>query len=150
MPLENPALQVFILMLILVPMRFCALGATILAVALHFSGWDQVAVAFCLLAAPVINIAQLKKMSWQQIFMLAATLLGAFIVADTVSLNSSHTLALPSMINMMSLVIIGLIFGASLLRLGPRKFLNQMFTHLQSEPKHTHHKHEHHHHSDHH
>ncbi|GAA0791027.1 metal transporter [Shewanella aestuarii] len=147
-PLENPALQVLILLLVFIPMRFCNLGAVILALALFYSGWNQVAVAFSLLAAPVINIAQLKLMTWKQGLMLGGVLVSAFIVADLVPLTSDYVLRLPESINILGLAIISLLFGASLLRLGPRKFLSRMVTNLKSE-HHDHkqsHGHSHHHH----
>jgi len=147
-PLENPALQVLILLLVFIPMRFCNLGAAILALALFYSGWNQVAVAFSLLAAPVINIAQLKLMTWKQGLMLGGVLVSAFIVADLVPLTSDYVLRLPESINILGLAIISLLFGASLLRLGPRKFLSRMVTNLKSE-HHDHkqsHGHSHHHH----
>ncbi|MCL1144266.1 metal transporter [Shewanella gaetbuli] len=141
-PLENPALQVLILLLVFIPMRFCNLGAAVLALALFYSGWNQVAVAFSLLAAPVINISQLKLMSWQQGLILGGVLLMAFIVADLVPLTSSYTLQLPESVNYIGLAMISLLFGSSLLRLGPRKFLSRMIT-LESEHKHDHGHHHH-------
>ncbi|QIR13109.1 metal transporter [Shewanella aestuarii] len=143
-PLENPALQVFILLLVFIPMRFCNLGAAVLALALFYSGWNQVAVAFSLLAAPVINIAQLKLMKWKQGLMLGGVLLGAFIFADLVDLTSSFVLRLPESINIFALGIVCLLFGASLLRLGPRKFLSKMMSQFKSEHSHDHgHSHNH-------
>ena len=148
-PLENPALQVLILLLVFIPMRFCNLGAAILALALFYSGWNQVAVAFSLLAAPVINIAQLKLMTWKQGLMLGGVLVSAFIVADLIPLTSDYVLVLPESVNILGLAIISLLFGASLLRLGPRKFLSRMVTNLKPEHHHDHkqsHGHSHHHH----
>jgi len=138
-PLQNPALQVFLLLLVFLPMRFCNLGAAILALALAYSGWSQIAVAFTLLAAPVISIGQLKLMNWKQGLMLGGILLVALMVADQLPLSSALTLQLPESANIVGLVTIILLFGASLLRLGPRKFLSRLIINLKSAP----HSHEH-------
>ncbi|WP_351018310.1 metal transporter [Shewanella sp. AC91-MNA-CIBAN-0169] len=143
-PLENPALQVFILLLVFLPMRFCNLGTVILALALAYSGWSQIAVAFTLLAAPVLSIGQLKLMNWKQGLMLGGILLVGLMVADQLTLSSSLTLQLPEAANILGLVAIVLLFGASLLRLGPRKFLSRLMINLKSAP----HSHDHGHHSD--
>ncbi|MFT6256026.1 MAG: hypothetical protein ACJAT8_000556 [Cellvibrionaceae bacterium] len=143
-PLENPALQVFILLLVFLPMRFCNLGTVILALALAYSGWSQIAVAFTLLAAPVLSIGQLKLMNWKQGLMLGGILLVGLMVADQLTLSSSLTLQLPETANILGLVAIVLLFGASLLRLGPRKFLSRLMINLKSAP----HSHDHGHHSD--
>ncbi|QDE29531.1 metal transporter [Shewanella polaris] len=136
-PLENPALQVFILLLVFLPMRFCNLGTVILALALAYSGWSQIAVAFTLLAAPVLNIGQLKLMNWKQGLMLGGILFVGLMVADQLTLVSSLTLQLPESVNIVGLVAITLLFGASLLRLGPRKFLSRLMVNLKST-QHTH------------
>ncbi|MDD8060564.1 MULTISPECIES: metal transporter [Shewanella] len=146
-PLENPALQVFILLLVFLPMRFCNLGTVILALALAYSGWSQIAVAFTLLAAPVLSIGQLKLMNWKQGLMLGVILLAGLMVADQVALSSTTTLILPDTVNMIGLVAITLLFGASLLRLGPRQFLSRLMINIKSAP-HDHtkaHDHGHHH-----
>jgi hypothetical protein len=136
-PLQNPALQVFILLLVFLPMRFCNLGTVILALALAYSGWSQIAVAFTLLAAPVLSISQLKLMNWKQGLMLGGILLVGLMVADQLPLSSSLTLQLPESANIIGLVAIVLLFGASLLRLGPRNFLSRLMINLKSAP-HTH------------
>ena len=87
-------------------------------------------------------------MTWKQGLMLGGVLVSAFIVADLVPLTSDYVLRLPESINILGLAIISLLFGASLLRLGPRKFLSRMVTNLKSE-HHDHkqsHGHSHHHH----
>ncbi|WP_445778394.1 metal transporter [Shewanella sp.] len=135
-PLENPALQVFILLLVFLPMRFCNLGAVILALALAYSGWSQIAIAFTLLAAPVLSIGQLKLMNWKQGLMLGGILLAGLMVADQVVLSSTVTLQLPDTVNVLGLVIIILLFGASLLRLGPRQFLSRLMINIKSTSHH--------------
>ena len=125
-------------------MRFCNLGTVILALALAYSGWSQIAVAFTLLAAPVLSIGQLKLMNWKQGLMLGGILLVGLMVADQLTLSSSLTLQLPESVNILGLVAIVLLFGASLLRLGPRKFLSRLMINLKSAP----HSHDHGHHSD--
>ncbi|MFK3978508.1 metal transporter [Shewanella vesiculosa] len=131
-PLANPALQVFILLLVFLPMRFCNLGTVILALSLAYSGWSQIAVAFTLLAAPVISIGQLKLMNWKQGLMLGGILLLGLMAADQFTLSSTLTLHLPESANIIGLVAIVLLFGASLLRLGPRKFLSRLMINLKS------------------
>ncbi|MGX9462653.1 metal transporter [Shewanella sp. A14] len=133
-PLENPALQVFILLLVFLPMRFCNLGSVILALALAYSGWSQIAVAFTLLAAPVLSIGQLKLMNWKQGLMFGGILLMGLMVADQLTLSSALTLQLPEPVNILGLVVITLLFGASLLRLGPRKFLSRLMVNLKPAP----------------
>jgi hypothetical protein len=133
-PLENPALQVFILLLVFLPMRFCNLGTVILALALAYSGWSEIAVAFTLLAAPVVSIGQLKLMNWKQGLMLGGILLAGLMVADQVTLGSTNTLHLPDTMNIIGLIAIILLFGASLLRLGPRQFLSRLMINIKTAP----------------
>ncbi|ARD24313.1 metal transporter [Shewanella japonica] len=124
--LEHPALQVFLLLVVFLPMRFCNLGAAVLALSLAYSGWHNVAVAFALIAAPVLSISQLKLMSWTMRIALASVIALALLFANIYLVDWHQMLTLPDTVNVAAVIIVGLIFSACLLRLGPRKFLSRL------------------------
>ncbi|QBF82957.1 metal transporter [Shewanella maritima] len=135
MPFANPYIQLAILFAVFLPLRFCNLGAAILAVALALSGWSAAAVVFVLIAAPLINLAQFKLMSALQIAMSIACIMVAVAAINAIGLPQASQYSLPSWLNGISLAIIALLFSASLLRVGPRKFLARL---MLSRP-HAHH-----------
>ena len=125
MPLSNPLLQVVVLLLVFLPMRFCNLGAAVLALALAYSGWSPIAIMMPLIAAPVLNIAQLKLMTWTQRAILLSII--ALSLAAALRLPLWFSLfTLPEVVNLIALLILSGLFAASLLRLGPRKFLRRL------------------------
>ena len=125
MPLSNPLLQVVVLLLVFLPMRFCNLGAAVLALALAYSGWSPIAIMMPLIAAPVLNIAQLKLMTWTQRAILLSII--ALSLAAALRLPLWFSLfTLPEVVNLIALLILSGLFSASLLRLGPRKFLRRL------------------------
>ncbi len=146
-PLANPMVQVGILLLLFLPMRFCNLGGAVLALSLAYSEWSIAAVMVSLLAAPIFNIAQLKLLSWSQRIILLVTLAASLLLCHALQPQQWHSIiALPESINAIALAFIAIIFSASLLRLGPRKFMAKLT--LWKPKTHTHHEHgthEHHH-----
>ncbi|MGL5359345.1 MAG: metal transporter, partial [Shewanella sp.] len=124
-PLNHPMLQVVILLLVFLPMRFCNLGAAVLALALAYSGWSPIAIILPLIAAPVLNIAQLSLMTWPQRLGLLAILALALLGAAALPLWFS-LITLPEPVNLVALLLLAAIFAASLLRLGPRQFLRRL------------------------
>jgi len=124
-PLSNPILQITVLLLVFLPMRFCNLGAAVLSIALAYSGWSPLAIVLPLIAAPVLNIAQLKLMGWSQRGILLAIIAIALVVALKLPMWFS-LFTLPEAINLTALLILSALFAASLLRLGPRKFLRRL------------------------
>ncbi|MCL1067722.1 metal transporter [Shewanella olleyana] len=152
---ENPVLQVMILMAVFLPMRFCNLGAAVLALSLAYSGWSNVAVAFVLIAAPVLSISQLKLMNWPMRAALSAVLAIALLFAYYLLGDWHQVLTLPNSVNITAAVMVGVVFSASLLRLGPREFLSRLLIKFKGhshehDHDHTHnhahnhsHKHEH-------
>ena len=124
-PLSNPILQITVLLLVFLPMRFCNLGAAVLSIALAYSGWSPLAMALPLIAAPVLNIAQLKLMGWSQRGILLAIIAIALVAALKLPMWFS-LFTLPEAINLTALLILSALFAASLLRLGPRKFLRRL------------------------
>ncbi|MBW3527600.1 ZIP family metal transporter [Shewanella sp. NKUCC05_KAH] len=140
MPLSNPLLQVVVLLLVFLPMRFCNLGAAVLALALAYSGWNPIAIMMPLIAAPVLNIAQLKLMTWTQRAILLSII--ALSLAAALRLPLWFSLfTLPEVVNLIALLILSGLFAASLLRLGPRKFLRRLM--LSKPVAHAHsHSHE--------
>ncbi|QSX40843.1 metal transporter [Shewanella cyperi] len=144
-PLENPAIQLLILALLLLPMRFCNLGAAVLAISLAFSGWSNMAVIFILLAAPWLNLQQLKAMTWG-LRLALAVLLGALLLPlALMEIQIQETFNWPVWSQELALLLLALLFAASLLRLGPRKFLRRLW-HGQGPKAHAHkhgHKHDH-------
>ncbi|WP_299803043.1 metal transporter [uncultured Shewanella sp.] len=125
-PLSSPLVQVFVLLLVFLPMRFCNLGAAVLSLSLAYSGWTTTAVILPLIAAPIFNFAQLKLMNWTQrasLFALLIALLGAIELLHPKWQALVH---LPATLNNICLVIVAILFATSLLRLGPRKFLSRL------------------------
>ncbi|MGI2260989.1 metal transporter [Shewanella sp. GXUN23E] len=144
-PLNHSWLQVAILMLVFLPTRFCSLGGTLLAIALSWSGWSDAAVFLALLAAPILNWSQLKLMTPRQSALLLATIAILLLGANQIFLAKESLLDLPESVNITAVVILSLLFAASLLRLGPRKFLRRLM--ITKPQVHIHqHGHDHHHH----
>lgn len=143
MPLSNPLLQVVVLLLVFLPMRFCNLGAAVLALALAYSGWSPIAIMMPLIAAPVLNIAQLKLMTWTQRAILLSII--ALSLAAALRLPLWFSLfTLPEVVNLIALLILSGLFAASLLRLGPRKFLRRLMLSKPVAHAHSHaHNHSH-------
>lgn len=143
MPLSNPLLQVVVLLLVFLPMRFCNLGAAVLALALAYSGWSPIAIMMPLIAAPVLNIAQLKLMTWTQRAILLSII--ALSLAAALRLPLWFSLfTLPEVVNLIALLILSGLFAASLLRLGPRKFLRRLMLSKPAVHAHSHaHSHSH-------
>ena len=143
MPLSNPLLQVVVLLLVFLPMRFCNLGAAVLALALAYSGWNPIAIMMPLIAAPVLNIAQLKLMTWTQRAILLSII--ALSLAAALRLPLWFSLfTLPEVVNLIALLILSALFAASLLRLGPRKFLRRLMLSKPAVHAHSHaHSHSH-------
>ncbi|AVI65966.1 metal transporter [Shewanella sp. WE21] len=137
MPLSNPLLQVVVLLLVFLPMRFCNLGAAVLALALAYSGWNPIAIMMPLIAAPVLNIAQLKLMTWTQRAILLSII--ALSLAAALRLPLWFSLfTLPEVVNLIALLILSGVFAASLLRLGPRKFLRRLMLSKPAAHAHSH------------
>ena len=137
MPLSNPLLQVVVLLLVFLPMRFCNLGAAVLALALAYSGWSPIAIMMPLIAAPVLNIAQLKLMTWTQRAILLSII--ALSLAAALRLPLWFSLfTLPEVVNLIALLILSGLFAASLLRLGPRKFLRRLMLSKPAAHAHSH------------
>ncbi|BAJ04235.1 hypothetical protein [Shewanella violacea] len=139
-PLENPIIQVAVLMLLFLPMRFCNLGGAVLALSLAYSGWSIPAVMLALVAAPIFNLAQLKLMSWTQRVAVIGLIL---VILALTSLFQPHwsMITMPESLSMISLIVLACLFAASLLRLGPRKFLARI---MLIKPKaHDHGSHDH-------
>lgn len=146
-PLSNPLLQVIVLLLVFLPMRFCNLGAAVLALALAYSGWSPIAIIMPLIAAPVLNIAQLKLMTWPQRAILLSIIAVSLVAALRLPLWFS-LFTLPEVVNLIALLILSGLFAASLLRLGPRKFLRRLMLSKPVVNSHSHshahgHSHEH-------
>lgn len=143
-PLSNPMFQVIVLLLVFLPMRFCNLGAAVLALALAYSGWSPLAIMLPLIAAPVLNIAQLKLMTWTQRGILLAIISVALVAALRLPMWFS-LITLPETLNLMALLMLSGLFAASLLRLGPRKFLRRLMLVKPTPHGHSHgHSHGHH------
>ncbi|QYK05254.1 metal transporter [Shewanella zhangzhouensis] len=143
-PLANPWLQAAVLVVVLLPMRFCNLGGAVLAMSLAFSGWSAPAVLLALLAAPWLSLRQLSVMSLP-IKVGALALLGALLVVGaTLAPEASPLFHLPHDVEWVAMALLALLFAASLMRLGPRKFLRRLWH--GREAKAHHHPHGHHHH----
>ncbi|QYK01344.1 metal transporter [Shewanella psychrotolerans] len=150
-PLESAMVQVGVLLILFLPMRFCNLGGAVLALSLAYSGWSIEAVMVTLLAAPVFNLAQLKLMNWTQRLLLGSVIALCLLGTHWLIPQWSTIIELPQSINTSALAIIALLFAASLLRLGPRQFMARIMLWKPKSHQHDHaheHKHEHHSNSD--
>jgi hypothetical protein len=147
-PLASPITQVAVLLLVFLPMRFCNLGGAVLALSLAYSGWSNEAVLLALLAAPIFNLAQLKLMNWTQRGLLFALILASLVAISLIQPQWQAMMTFPAVVSSVSLTLIALLFAASLLRLGPRKFMARI---MHLKPKvHAHaHSHNHSHEHDH-
>ncbi|MCL1124038.1 metal transporter [Shewanella surugensis] len=121
--LIQPIWQVIILALFLFPMRFCPIGAAVLSLSLAYGGWSISAILLPLLAAPLINITQLKQMRPAQRIILAGLIIFFITLAQWINPQWHAIFNLPEWVNALALVLLSLLFSISLLRLGPRKFL---------------------------
>ncbi|ABV89463.1 hypothetical protein [Shewanella pealeana] len=139
-PLSSPLVQVLVLLLVFLPMRFCNLGAAVLSLSLAYSGWTTTAVLLPLIAAPIFNIAQLKLMNWTQRISLFALLIALLGAIELLHPKWQALVHLPATLNNICLIIVAILFATSLLRLGPRKFLSRL---MLLKPKAHHHDHSH-------
>lgn len=141
-PLSHPITQVAVLLLVFLPMRFCNLGGAVLALSLAYSGWSTEAIMLVLLVAPLFNLTQLKLMSWTLRCVLLM-LITVNLVAVNIIQPQWHAMAiLPDSINTLSLTVLACLFAASLLRLGPRKFIARIM-HLKPQTHSHDHGHKH-------
>jgi len=139
-PLANPAIQIAVLLVLFLPMRFCNLGGAVLALSLAYSGWSMPAVMVALIAAPVFNLAQLKLMNWTFRALVIALVLICSLITAMIQPRWHAIMTLAEPINTVSLIILAILFAASLLRLGPRKFMARI---MLLKPKPHDHSHEH-------
>lgn len=141
-PLENPMIQVTVLLALFLPMRFCNLGGAVLALSLAYSGWSIEAVMVTLLAAPVFNLAQLKLMTWAQRLLLFAVIMICLLGTHWLIPQWNTIIDLPQGVKVIALAMVAFLFAASLLRLGPRQFMARIM--LWKPKSHQHpHKHSH-------
>ena len=74
-----------------------------------------------------------------------AIIAGLLLTADQVFLVKETLMTLPESLQLAALALLALLFGASLMRLGPRKFLRRLM--ITKPLVHSHqHGHDHHHH----
>ncbi|QFU25009.1 metal transporter [Shewanella eurypsychrophilus] len=140
-PLENPIIQVAVLMVLFLPMRFCNLGGAVLALSLAYSGWSMPAVMLALIAAPIFNLAQLKLMNLTQRVVVIGIIIASLALTAALQPEWHIMISMPESINIISLLILAGLFAASLLRLGPRKFLARIM--LLKPTAHSHDSHDH-------
>jgi zinc transporter ZupT len=125
--LEPPLYQAFFIACLLLPMRSCYIGTAILSITMAWSGWSIAAIMLPLIAAPIINIKQIQKMTLLQ----NATALGLVAGITTwiqyqgdLTIQITHA---PIYIEWMSLGLLSLAFSYILLISGPRKFMKNLF-----------------------
>ncbi|MBW8185002.1 metal transporter [Shewanella nanhaiensis] len=141
-PLASPITQVAVLLLVFLPMRFCNLGGAVLALSLAYSGWSTEAVMLALLVAPIFNLAQLKLMNWSQRALLFGLILASLVTINMIQPQWHALMVMPDSVNTLSLTVLACLFAASLLRLGPRKFMARIM-HLQPKAHSHDHGHDH-------
>ncbi|MBL6735355.1 MAG: hypothetical protein ISP86_05720, partial [Shewanellaceae bacterium] len=137
--LESPLCQAFFIACLLLPMRPCYIGAPILSITMAWSGWSIAAIMLPLIAAPVINIKQIQKMTLLQ----NATALGLVACITTwiqdqgdLTIQITHA---PIYIEWISLGLLSIAYSYILLISGPRKFMKNLFcVQILHQHKHNH------------
>jgi hypothetical protein len=138
-PLNHDWIQVAVLVLIFIPMQFSPLGSTVLAATLAYSGWNPPALVLSLCAAQLLNISQLRVLSWFQKFATLILLLLLVALAGCWQPQWQQLLPHWSAISTVSLAVLALLFAISLLRQGPRRFLKALKPQTLSAPTAVHH-----------
>ena len=134
--LPESAAQVMVIFMLMLVMRFCYLGAGVLAITLAWSGWDISAVMLLLVAAPFMNVKQLARLNSMQSLIFMLMLFVGLLVSQAVLTPQFEHLILPRWLNISALIILLVLYALSLLRLGPRAFMRQL---LAIQPKGHHH-----------
>jgi zinc transporter ZupT len=140
----QPELQALALLVLLLGMQFCYLGSLVFAVALAWSGWSVAAVALILVAAPILNLRQLKSMNGVQGSLIVVGVAFGLWVVDQFCTLELDLIELPGPLYWLAFVTLLLLFAMSLLRLGPRAFIARLFAFEFVHHKHSHkHSHKH-------
>lgn len=135
--ISQPWIQMALVALIILPMQFCFLGATVFSIALAWSGWDICAVILPMIAAPIINITQLKNMNGQQGVFAMIIVCIALIICENLFYLTTPDMKTFTWVNNSALTIILGIYSVILINLGPRVFVSRLFS--ISIMKHHHH-----------
>ncbi|GLP97815.1 metal transporter [Paraferrimonas sedimenticola] len=138
---NQPWWQCLLLICLMMPLRFCFVGAAALGLTLAWAEWSTQAVLLALLAAPLINSQQLKKMSGPQGALTMGLVLGMVAAGQQwlEGINLEHAIAWPEQTQVLAVLVLGLLYAIALLRLGPRAFMARLFS-VKFDP-HQHHHH---------
>ena len=124
--LANPFIQLVLISAAFLCVRLNCFSAVIIASCLHFQQWHVAAVILALTVAPLLYISQLRQLSLASIAAIVAVLFSSIAIVLGINFNVVRPIEFSNAIEYVSALILGLLFAASLLRLGPRKFIGQL------------------------
>ena len=133
----HPIVQLLLLSLAFVSLRLNCFSAVIIAACLYSQHWHIAAVIFTLITAPLMHISQIKRLSLITITAISTVMIASMALIMGMTLNVVKPIEFNETTQLISALIIGALFAASLLRLGPRKFIGQFLGLKQ----HAHHHH---------
>ncbi|MCL1077136.1 metal transporter [Parashewanella spongiae] len=126
LPLQSPFSQITFLAILFVILRFERLGAAIFAVSIAYNNWSPQAVIFVLLAATLLPSSQLKKLGRFNSLIVFVILIISLSLSSLFEFKIGALFVLPDSLNLVSSITLGLLFTSSLLRQGPRNFLQPL------------------------
>ena len=125
--IANPLFQLALLSAAFLCLRLNCFSAVIIAVCLYFQHWHIAAVIFTLTVAPLVYITQLRQLSFIALGAISAVLISSISIVMDINFNVVRPpYEFSDSVKYISALIIGVLFAASLLRLGPRKFIGQL------------------------
>ncbi|WP_133405252.1 metal transporter [Parashewanella tropica] len=134
--LSLAAIQVLIILPLLIICRFTLLSASVLAASLAFQQWHTIAILCTLILPPLMTATHLKHQLKPILLGALAVIIGYWLFPNTIAFSAIQDHESVTIITVSALVL-GLLCSMSLLRLGPRNFLKQMW----GGPIKTHHHH---------
>ena len=135
--LSSPLIQLTLLSVLFLSFRLNCFSAVILASCLHFQQWHVVAVLFALVIAPLFYLSQLRKFSFITVFSMSLVVIASMAIVSTIKINVVPPITFSKPVQIVSALVLGVLFASSLLRMGPRNFITQ----LLGIKKHAHHHH---------
>lgn len=124
--LAHPILQLSILTICLFGLRLNCFSAVIIASCLYFQHWHITAVLLTLIVAPLLYIAQARKLNMISIIAIVFVMISTVAITSDINLNVVKPIIFSDNVQIISALFIGFLFASSLLRLGPRNFIRQL------------------------
>ncbi len=122
---SHPFTQLALLAAAFLRLKLNCFSAAFIAACLYFQQWHITSVVFTLTAAPLLSAAQLRQFSLVSAAAVTAVLVSGLVIIKDIDLGVVRSVEFSYVIEYVSALVISVLFGASLLRLGPRKFIGQ-------------------------